>query len=177
MQQQPMNRILMGALVALALGGQPEAALARSNGGGGSLQSGNNQGGGQNGANQGGGPTGGSQGGGQSGNFQGGGQGGGRNGFTHSGSRWRGGDRDRDGRRRRGGYGGYGEGGDGFDESGWGESIFVDPHFEDFADHRFEGLFGWGTGWPDHSLFAPPFYGAGPPCIRRDVYNDVYRSC
>jgi hypothetical protein len=189
MHKPPTNRIRMigcCAALALALAGASEAALARSSGGGqsgnfqGGGQSGANQGGGpsggvqgggQNGANQRGGPSGGVQGGGQNGNFQGGGQGGGRNGFAHSGGRWR----DGYGGRRRAGDGGYGEGGDGADESGWGESVFVDPHFEDFADHRFEGLFGWVTGWPVNSPSGPHFYRPGPPCIRRDVYNDVYR--
>jgi hypothetical protein len=175
MHKPPSNRIrMMGccAALALALAGASEAALARSSGGG---QSGNFQGGGQSGANQGGGPSGGFQGGGQNGNFQGGGQGGGRNGFAHSGGRWRDGARGRAANRWRGGYGGYGAGDDGLDESDSGESVFVDPHFEDFADHRFEGLFGWVTGWPVNSPSGPHFYRPGPPCIRRDVYNDVYR--
>jgi hypothetical protein len=48
-----------------------------------------------------------------------------------------------------------------------------------YRDHRLEGLFFGGGGWPLQSLILGNTYGAGDfqPCIHRDVYGDLYQAC
>jgi hypothetical protein len=173
---KPLTRRMVGLVAALstalAMAGAPEAALAMSGGGG--MGGGGFGGGGQGQGYQGGG----SQGGGH------GGHGGGSHGSDHAR------DHSRDGDHR---HNGDHHNADQFDIDHPQDIVpFGGEHFpavdtEDglglrdgyYEDHRLEGIYAsWRSWWPA-SLFHPHVYGSGyrPPCVRRDVYNDIYQAC
>jgi hypothetical protein len=180
-----MSRLLTKKIVgfiaalatALAMAGAPEASLAMSGGGGmggGGMGGGGMGGGGQGQSFQGGG----SQGGGH------GGHGGGSHGSDHAR------DHSRDGDHR---HNGDHHNADQFDIDHPQDVVpFGGEHFpavetEDelslrdgyYEDHRLEGIYASWRSWLPLSLFHPHFHGAGypPPCVRRDVYNDIYQAC
>jgi hypothetical protein len=175
MSKSPTRRIVgfIAALAtALAMAGAPDAALAMSGGGG--MGGGGMGGGGQGGSFQGGG----SQGGGH----------GGHGGSSHGSDHAR--DHSRDGDHR---HNGDHHNADQFDIDHpqdivqFGGERFPAVETEDglglrdgyYGDHRLEGIYAsWASWWPG-ALFLRHAYGSGyrPPCVRRDVYNDIYQAC
>jgi hypothetical protein len=156
---------------ALAMAGAPEAASAMSGGGG--MGGGSFGGGGQGQSFQGGAP------------HSGGGHGGGSHGGDHAGDHSRDADRghdhayhhnadqfDRDHPQDAGQFDG-----NRFPEALGDDGLNLrDGYFE---DHRLEGIFGSWRSWSPESLFHPHVHHGGypPPCVRRDVYGDIYQAC
>ncbi len=127
----------------------------------------------------------------KAGGFQGGGGHGGHGGGSHGSDHA--GDHSRDGDHRHDGA--YHHNADQFDRDHpqdqdiirFGGERFPAVETEDglglrdgyYEDHRLEGIYAsWASWWPA-SLFHRHPYGSGyrPPCVRRDVYNDIYQAC
>ena len=179
---KPLTKRIVGLIAALAtalaMSGAPEAASAMSGGGG-------MGGGGMGGNGFGGGGQGQSFQGGGGGSHNGGGHNGGSHGSDHAGDHSRGGDHGHDRA--------YHHNADQFDRDHPQDAVqFDDGHFpavegDDglnlrdgyFEDHRLEGIFGSWRSWSPESLFHPHVHHAGypPPCVRRDVYGDIYQAC
>jgi hypothetical protein len=180
---KPLTNKIVGFIAALAtalaMAGAPEAASAMSGGGGMGGGGFGGGGGGQGQSFQGGGSQGG-------GSHNGGGHGGGSHGSDHAGDHSRDGDHGRDR--------GYHHNADQFDQDRLHDAdVVVDhSHFPDvetddslslrdgyYEDHRLEGIYASWRSWSPELLFHPHVHHGGypPPCIRRDVYNDIYQAC